>query len=76
MADAGGRKALKARPVDVGLRMQILRSVDDVMEDATVSRFIAHGHQHLDRENEEVRPGFQFSQAGALATTTPTTGRA
>lgn len=59
MADAGNRKALKARPVDVSLRLQIIRTPGDVGDDEPGSRVVpSHGHQLLDRENEEARPGW------------------
>ena len=49
------RIGFRARAVDVTTRLAILRSMEELAEEATVSRVAAHSHVQLDRENEEVR---------------------
>lgn len=51
---AAGCVGVRPRALDTSCRLAILRSVDELSEDATVSRAAAHSHVALDRENEEV----------------------
>jgi hypothetical protein len=46
----------RPRALDHTNRLAILRSVDELSDEAAVSRGAAHSHVALDRENEEVRP--------------------
>jgi hypothetical protein len=57
MAANPGARAIgfRARTVDVNVRLGLLRSADELSEEAAVSRVAAHSHVALDRENEEVR---------------------
>ena len=74
MAANPGARAIgfRARTVDVNVRLGLLRSADELSEEAAVSRVAAHSHVALDRENEEVRispptavPGPAGGPAGA-----------
>ena len=57
MAANHGARAIgfRARAVDVNVRLCLLRSADELSDEAAVSRVAAHSHVALDRENEEVR---------------------
>jgi len=50
--------SFRARTITVDAQLAIVRSQDELTEEGTVTRVVHHGHQQLDRENEEARrPG-------------------
>ncbi len=47
--------SFRARQIDINAQLVIVRSAEDLTEEGTVTRVVHHGHQQLDRENEEAR---------------------
>jgi hypothetical protein len=47
--------SFRARTITVDAQLVIVRSQDELTEEGTVTRVVHHGHQQLDRENEEAR---------------------
>ena len=48
--------SFRPRTITVDAQLVIVRSQDELTEEGTVTRVVHHGHQQLDRENEEARP--------------------
>ena len=57
--------SFRPRTITVDAQLVIVRSQDELTEEGTVTRVVHHGHQQLDRENEEARP--RPPPAGAAA---------
>jgi DNA-binding transcriptional regulator YhcF (GntR family) len=47
--------SFRARAIDIHTQLVIVRSADELTEEGTVTRVVHHGHQQLDRENEQAR---------------------
>ena len=47
--------SFRARQIDINAQLVIVRSTDELTEEGTVTRVVHHGHEQLDRENEEAR---------------------
>lgn len=63
------RPSFRARTITVDAQLVIVRSQDELTEDTAVTRVVHHGHQELDRENEEARarPPPRAAGSGRLA---------
>ena len=57
--------SFRPRTITVDSQLVIVRSQDELTEEGTVTRVVHHGHQQLDRANEEARP--RPPPAGAAA---------
>ncbi len=68
--------SFRARTITVDAQLVIVRSQDELTEEGTVTRVVHHGHQQLDRENEEARarpppPRGRRRPAGSRAAAAP-----